>query len=268
MKKILLIIILTSFISSCEEVIDVDLETAPPRLVVEASINWVKGTDGSLQEIRLTTTAPYFDTEVPPVNDAQVYIVDEEGNQYDFIENGDSGFYQTDNFKPELNRTYYLTIISEGETYTAEETLLPVSEIEYIEQSTTTFFSDEYIELKAYFQDPIDEENYYLYKFDAEKDNTISVIEDRLLNGNEISAYFTSEDIEPGDDVEINLYGISKRYFTYMQTLLSQTGENGGPFETQPATVRGNIVNESDLDNFAFGYFRLSETDNYTYTIE
>jgi hypothetical protein len=29
---------------SCEEVIDVNLNTGPPKLVIEASINWLKGT--------------------------------------------------------------------------------------------------------------------------------------------------------------------------------------------------------------------------------
>ena len=53
-----------------------------------------------------------------------------------------------------------------------------------------------------------------------------------------------------------------------MFLLLSQTADGaGGPFSTTPATVRGNIVNKSDEDNYPFGFFRLSETDTVEYTV-
>ena len=63
--------------------------------------------------------------------------------------------------------------------------------------------------------------------------------------------------------------GISREYYDYMFVLRSQVGTNqGGPFETMPAVVRGNIVNETNQDNFPFGYFRLSEADSITYRVE
>ncbi|MDG3582388.1 DUF4249 domain-containing protein [Galbibacter pacificus] len=269
-KKIspLLMLLFSLFLISCEEVVDVDLDTAPPRLVIEASIKWEKSTSGNVQQIHLTTTAPYYADEVPPVHNATVYITDEEGNQFDFIEEDNTGFYTTDSFIPVMSTTYNLTVVHDGETYMAKETLLPVSDLTYVTQNSGDVFSEEYIEIKAYFNDPADEENYYMYTFDAEKDNTIDVIEDRLVNGNEVFAFFVSEDIQSGEDVDISLSGISKQYYNYMYTLLAQANEGGGPFETQPATVRGNIINTTNPDNFAFGYFRLSETDKYTYTIE
>ena len=54
-----------------------------------------------------------------------------------------------------------------------------------------------------------------------------------------------------------------------MNILLHQNSEEGGgPFETTPATVRGNCINETNPDNFPFGYFRLSEVDEITYIVE
>jgi hypothetical protein len=44
--------------------------------------------------------------------------------------------------------------------------------------------------------------------------------------------------------------------------------DGGGPFETQPATVRGNVVNETNPDNFPLGYFRVSERDTLMYIIQ
>jgi hypothetical protein len=50
---------------------------------------------------------------------------------------------------------------------------------------------------------------------------------------------------------------------------LSIAGNNGGgPFQSPPATLRGNIINATNFDNYALGYFRLSETDSGNYIIE
>jgi hypothetical protein len=54
-----------------------------------------------------------------------------------------------------------------------------------------------------------------------------------------------------------------------MNILLSVAGNTGGsPFQSPPATVRGNIINTTNFDNYALGYFRLSETDSASYVIE
>jgi hypothetical protein len=49
--------------------------------------------------------------------------------------------------------------------------------------------------------------------------------------------------------------------------LLISVGSNG-PFSTPPATVRGNIINQTNSNNFALGYFNLSETDVKNYVIQ
>ena len=64
MKKLALYIVLFLAIisSSCEDVIAVDLNTAPPKLVVTAAINWKKGTSGKQQKVILTTTTGFYNT--------------------------------------------------------------------------------------------------------------------------------------------------------------------------------------------------------------
>jgi hypothetical protein len=54
-----------------------------------------------------------------------------------------------------------------------------------------------------------------------------------------------------------------------MSILISLAGSNNGsPFQSPPATVRGNIVNQTNEANYALGYFSLSEIDSLEYTIE
>lgn len=41
-----------------------------------------------------------------------------------------------------------------------------------------------------------------------------------------------------------------------------------GSIEIQPVTVRSNCTNEINLDNFPFGYFRVSQADIINYTVQ
>lgn len=261
----------TLFTFSCEDVIDLDVPTSEPKLVIDASINWLKGTTGNEQEIKLTLSSPYFDFEIPPAYGAQILITDIANNSFEFIEEGSTGIYKNNTFIPSIEADYTLTIIYQGETFTATETLKPVSSIDYIEQNNDGGFSGEETEIKAYFTDPEDEENYYFFEFisDIPAIPSLEVYKDEFVNGNSIFGFYTEEDLSTGDELIIRNYGISERFYEFMFILLQQNGEDGGgPFETQPATVRGNCINQTNLDNFPLGYFRLSEVDELIYIVE
>ena len=255
----------------CEDVIDVDLNEAQPRLVIEASINWFKNTPGNEQSVKLSLSSPFFDDNVAPANDATVVITDENNNTFTFTENNETGVYTNNSFIPVIDRTYTLTINYNNEIYTATETLKSVVSIDYIEQNNDGGFTGEDIELKAYYTDPANQENYYFFEFisDIPVVPTLEVYDDEFTDGNQIFGYYTEEDLEAGDVVTIRNYGISERFYEFMFILLQQSSdEGGGPFETQPATVRGNCINETNPDNFPFGYFRLSEVDELIYTVQ
>ena len=85
MKK-LIIIVLSIVTYSCEEPIDLDLNTSEPQLVIDASINWIKGSSGNIQEIKLSLTAPYYDLNTPPANNATVIIYNTNNEIYNFID--------------------------------------------------------------------------------------------------------------------------------------------------------------------------------------
>ena len=271
MKKIIYILTISLFTFSCEDIIDLDVPESQARLVIDASINWFKETAGNEQEIKLTLSAPYFDSEIPPANGAQITITDTNNNVFQFVEEGNTGIYRNSSFIPTINDDYTLNISYQGETYTATETLKSVSEIEYVEQNNDGGFSGEETEIKAYFTDPEDEENYYFFEFisDIPVIPSLEVYKDEFVNGNSIFGFYSEEDLSSGDEVTIRNYGISERFYDFMFLLLQQNGEvDGGPFETQPATVRGNCMNITNPDNFPLGYFRLSEVDEFIYVIE
>ncbi|MCF8273119.1 MAG: DUF4249 domain-containing protein [Flavobacteriaceae bacterium] len=270
MKKLIYIITLITLFTSCEEVIDLNVPSENPRLVIEASINWFKETTGNNQQIKLTLTAPYFDNLVPPANGAEIKITDSNNNIYTFIEDGLTGIYKNSSFVPVLNETYYLTIIYKEETYTASETLTSVASLEYVDQNNNGGFSGNETELKAIYTDPVNEENYYFFEFisDIPVVPSLEVYKDEFTNGNQMFGFYTEEDLATGDKVTIRNYGVSKGFYNYMFLLLQQNSqEGGGPFETQPATVRGNCINQTNSKNYPLGYFRASEVDELIYTV-
>ncbi len=94
MKKIAIILFLAFTTYSCEDVIEVDLNEGQQRLVIDASINWFKNTSGNEQSIKLSLTAPFFNEDIEPANNAIVSISDTDGNTFNFLEDGSSGIYR------------------------------------------------------------------------------------------------------------------------------------------------------------------------------
>lgn len=271
MKYNILFLIIFCIITSCERKVDVEVPFEKERLVIEASINWFDGTTGNEQEIKLTKTAPYFNTIIPPALNAIVTIEDSNNNLFNFIDTNNTGVYKTTNFIPVLNETYTLTILYNNEIYRAKETLKSVTPIDYIEQKNDGGFSGDEIELKAYYTDPANEENFYFYEFDNPNKPVpvLEVYDDEFTNGNQIFAFYTDEKLEINMTIVINNYGVSKQFYEYMDLLLQQVSDSGGgPFETQPSTVKGNCVNITNNSNFALGYFKLSQAYKTTYIIE
>ena len=256
---------------SCEKVIDVGLDTAKPRLVIEASINWVNGTDGTEQIVKLSTTTDYFSNTIPPVTNAVVFITNSSNQQFDFVQDTKPGIYKCDNFIPVLGENYTLNVAYNGEMYRSTEKLLNTPIVKRIEQKNDSGFSGETTELKFFFDDLPNETNQYLLKINDpyKAIPEYGVLEDRFFQNNEMFGLYFSDDLKTGDTLKFTNNGISLNYYNYMNILLSQAGGgNMGPFSTPTSTIRGNIVNQNNFDNYALGYFRLSKTEIREFIIE
>lgn len=265
MKK-LLFLMLAFILLSCEDVVDVALEESDPRLVVEASLVWNETQPVAPQIIKLTTTAPYFSNEIPLVKSAIVSVSSENGEEYFFSEVSD-GIYRNDNMTPQLDTEYTLMVETDSEIYTATAQYAPTPKLEFVEQELGGFSGEDY-EFKVFYTDPPGVKNYYLFKYANEK-ISLQIYDDEFTDGNQTFAFFNDEDAKPGDDLYFEIQGISADFYEYMYILRSQSGSsNGGPFQTQPSVVRGNIINTTNRENYAFGYFRLSGAHSIMYEVK
>ena len=266
--SLFLILFSTLLFTSCEDVIDVDLDSSSERLVIDAEILWKKQTDGTQQEIKLSRLTNYYETETIKVSDAQVLIKNSAGESFIFQESEEEGTYKCTDFLPQLLETYTLEIVVDEELYTATETLIPVPEINRIEQDDEGGFLGDEIEVSFFYNDPVDETNFYLTDIRTTflPLPEYNLTDDDFYNGNEIEDSFSDEDLEVGDDIRITFRGISASFYNYMNLILETT--SGNPFSTPPANIRGNIINQTQTENYALGYFRLSEGHQFTYTVE
>lgn len=264
---------------SCEDVIDVKVSEGQERLVIEASLDWEKGTSGNNQVIKLSKSSPYFDNNTNNIVTGASVKVTNNNTLAEYIFNDENdGTYTISNFMPVIGHSYNLEVIYNGETYTGSETLTAVPDINRITQSVEGGFDDELLEVNIYYTDPADEENYYLTKY-VEEGDLFPVLEDmsdEFVNGNEIHDFWEKEDnednnekpFEPGDNIAISLYGISQRYYNYIRLLIEQYDSGGDPFSSTAAQIKGNCINTTNKENYPFGYFRVTQVVKANYTFQ
>jgi hypothetical protein len=274
-KLYIALLIISLSVISCEDVVNVDLETVPPKLVIDASIKWEKGTTGEIQKIKLTTTTDFYSSNIPVATGATVIVTNTTLSTpvtFQFIEDGQTGEYVCSNFSPIINNEYALTITYQDQTYTSKSKFMPTPIITKTEQSVKPGIEGKDVyEIKFYWQDNGAEDNFYLV---GAKNANIAypeygALSDEFYQGNSMFAFYRDDELEKGDVIEFSLQGITEKYNNYMTKILSIAGtDGGGPFSTPPATVRGNIINQTNPDDYPLGFFHLSEIDSDTYTIE
>jgi hypothetical protein len=279
MSKLIQIIIalaLTILFTSCEEVVKVDLKTSQERLLIEAIIEWDKGSVGNNQSIRLQRTSPFEEVGIVPATGAIVSITHENGTNVSFIETA-AGIYETSLFEPAFDVTYTLTVTFEDETYVATSTFQPVPVIDSLTQSTENGFSDEDPEVNIFFTDPEGIENFYEISFNQFRlidgelslvDYSIYLYDDKFEDGSQLTDYYEYDNIRPGDLFQVSLKAISKRYNNYLTLLDSQADGGIGPFASPPVNVKGNIVNQTNAENYPYGFFTMSENVHGEYLFE
>ena len=271
MKKGIYLLLGLSFITQCEEPIEVEVNDTSQRLVVEASINWIKETKQAEQEILLSLTASYFSNEIIPANGAQVTIEDEKGTIYPFLEKEKSGKYLPVIPIPyELNQEFSLYISYDGQNYTGSESLISVASIDSITKSTIFFFGEDRLQFDAYSLDPANEKNYSYFEFKSDKLETTeyNVYRDDFTDGNIYNGFLFSNNFEKNDSIRFRQYGLYRRAFNYWNLLITQNTQQGGPFQTTPSNLSGNIVNLSNPENYPLGFFRISEVSEILYQVE
>ena len=266
MKKIYIHTILTVLLfSNCEQVVNIDVPTIEPKLIIDASFEVLfnESPVTANVSVKLKLSTDYFDETIPTVSDAIVFLTNTtDGSVINFSDvNLNGNFAPIINFIPKDAIEYELTVVYKSEIYKGTATKVKSTQIDSAIQGDETLFSGKEIEVKVAFKDNADNENYYLFNF---TNNLFLPLEDRFFNGTNynFSFFYQEEEIEVPTNVTVTMSGITKDYFTYFRILQNQSGTSGGgPFQSVPSSLLGNIINTTNEANFPLGYFHISETD-------
>lgn len=286
--KYFYILLSLCLLTSCQEVIDLKLDTAPQQLVIEASLDWKKGTTKAFPIVDISYTKPYFgNTPSAAITDA-VVVLKTTSETYTLTLwdgtttltaehlttlNGGSRYVYTAGITPELGKIYRLEVKLNGETYTSETKMLeaPVIQPRSIMQNEKGGIFGNQKEVRYYF-DGIEDgtANAFLGRLDItdQKKPIYFTLDDNYIANHKFFYIVSnlSEPLKTGNVIKSTLYRISPQYKEFVQMLL-QISRGQGPYviPTQPV---GNIVNKQNPKRNPLGGFRVSQYSTNEYTVK
>jgi len=252
MKTILIFFSLIILLTSCENVIEIELDYMKPKLVIEGVLN-----DFDNQcNIKLSKTTDYFNQKTnPTVSDAVITLTDNAGTVVKFNEI-EPGNYLGESIQAKSHINYTLSILSEGDKYVAKATIPQRVNID----SLTCFYNPESIfyevgyVVSCYFSDPEEARNFYRLKTYNINDgtkakNSKELYNDDFYNGNNVILSWSNNVYQQNDTVVVELYSLDEQTYDYYKTLFPISGGTEMMSLTTPANPNTN------LSNGALGYF-------------
>jgi len=257
--KITIILLFTLIITSCEEVVILDLRKAEPKNVVDAYI-----TEGSPCYVLLTKSQAFQDNSpYERISNAVIRLTSSNGKTEILKEiPTQPGLYMSDMIG-EVYCTYHLEIQIEEDAHEAFATIPEVVYIDRVYIYEIKAGNKSYYTPAITFQDPLYKDNYYyailsindkvmrsIYLFDDEhydrEENDEILFFDKDENND--------EDLETGDLVRVELQNLDIGMYTFYKSLFSVaegtnaisnfTGDILGCFKAYNSSVSEAIVSQ------------------------
>lgn len=265
MKRI--IFILTLFITSCEEVVVINLPDPQNLVVVEG---WVTNIL-ERQYIRISKSNGFSENSLNnPIQDASVVIQTRFGDTFIYTHTEDGNYISNQVFSGTAGTEYRVRILlSNGEEIRSEwEKMPPI--VEMIDLTVESFQENDPNnsgqQLTVYFPkiralDPVAENNFYRWVFFKNRElftdpESITLQDDRFFNGNLIPNSFQAFSYDREDEIIVQFQSINSQTFDFLKLLKSQITTLGTSGGTTPAVVNGNLSYMSDANSdVVLGYF-------------
>ncbi len=275
-KYFLFALSLLIILTSCEEVIYVDLNNANPEFVVEATIF-----KDSVSLVHLTHTTSYFSNEEPDfIEDASIIISD--GTSLEELNYIGKGYYIGNNIIGTEDKVYKIEITLDGITYEGIS-YMPVKtnivSVSFSKDNTQSIFNpngETIFTIICEFIDDPDKDNFYMIRYLLEgrvlKDSYYLLTEHYAVNGTLENLNTNSADYDTlrfsewmfyeGGNAEVQIFCIDKsvyNYFVQLNDVLYWKRRFTPPTPYNPI---------SNINNGALGYFAAWAYDSKTIMLE
>jgi hypothetical protein len=266
MNKLFIPAVISILFISCDKEIILDLNKTQSKIVIEGLVT----DQPNKQFIKVSSTAGFYSSgATPKITDAVVSVKDDLDNTHVFVHNPNNhvdsaGYYlPQDPFVGEVGRTYTLTVVAEGKTYTAEDKMFSVTQVDKLEyrvsddEEKDPEEKNKIYEVLVFAKEPQETKDYYLFKFyrnDTIKfaDNNDIYYSDDVLLGENIDGIPSPNYYGIGDKAKVEAYSLTRSGFVFYADLQKLLRNDGGLFGSPPANCRTNLTNG------AIGFFQVS----------
>ncbi len=254
------------FLGGCTEIIDLELKSVDQKLVVEGVVT----NEMKVQYVRLSKSIAYLDNEpTPEVSGATITLSDGISTMGMKESTDFPGVYMTNEiFRGVPGRVYVLKVEDvdidndgESELYEASSLMPYVGQAD----SIALHYSDEWElwKILLYAQDPPESQDFYMFRV-FKNSNLISgsiseysIVSDKYFDGNyangiwvqSLDAGEDSHPLEEGDVISLQMAGISKEFYDFIDAVQRENRGQYPLFSGPPANVPGNVSND------ALGFF-------------
>lgn len=255
MKLSISIIGLLLFITSCEKVIDLKLNNAAQKYVIEGNITDEAGNCA----VKITQTKDFDqNNDFPGVSGATVTISDNGGAAITLDEKS-TGVYETTAITGTTGHVYTLTVVVGGQTFTAASTMPVLVPFDSLYISELQLGGDTRKLATVAYQDPLGLGNgYHFIQFkNGVQEKTVFASNDEFSDGRAITQNLLTfnnnnndddKKIKSGDSVRVVMECVDPAVYTYWHSIDAATGESNSATPANPVT---NIVGG------ALGYFSV-----------
>lgn len=258
-----ILVVATMSLTSCEEVITLELENAAPRVVIESTVD----ATNQIATVFLTKSNGFYeDISLNVVTDAMVNLTLADGSIINLPMIQD-GLYAAFGFNVVEGDILTITVVdSESNEYKATEKVphdIALDSLQVIEQEGGRFGpgggnGEVSYQIFSHWQDVADKESFYRIRStvnDTLQAGSYNLTDDISRNGMAISQPIF-QGFESGDTVKIELYSIDKGSYLYFNDLSAVQGQ--GFNSTTPYNPKSNFTNN------ALGYFGIIRSDEKT----
>ncbi|MEX0315477.1 MAG: DUF4249 family protein [Allomuricauda sp.] len=299
MRKVYVTMVLWFTLIACEDVINVQVPSTEPRLIVNGLLRVDESQEFIPVEIKVTETGDFFEeTQVTQLESASIIYGQPIPEAPEILENmatsslveipPGSGIYipdptlntdqriRTSSLLP--NTVFILVMEHKGKEYAARTPYSKTIPIDNLSQGDETIFDEDDTEIKITITDIQDIKNHYVFDFGF---GEFFAFDDQFIDGQQFEfSYFYEKDLVPGDEIEVSILGADQKFYNYIDLLVEQTQTDGGAFAPPVTTVRGNLLDVTGLENtllfeninrpedFPLGFFAVVEEFKHVLVIE
>ena len=246
--------------TSCNKVIDLNLGDVAGKLVIEGNLTNIFGT----QTIKLSKNVAFTNTNTyPPVTGASVVVKDTKGNSFNFIE-GPAGTYNATSAAGRPGNTYTMTVITDGQTYTATSQMPVFIPLDSVTSKPNEFNSGaNRRQIVAHYADRPGVANQYRFVLwvNGVQVKRIFAFNDTFSDGKLINIDLIEGDIDifPGSVVTVEMQCIDNNIYNYWFTMLQEASPGGGFAPSNPPT---------NITPAVLGYFSAHTTQSKTIVVK